>query len=57
MKGNSVKPQTAKAVLKIVSAGVAMLAYGAIHKADKAIGEKIDEHYPEPESEETEQKN
>jgi len=38
-------PQTAKTALKILSAGIAMLAYGAIHKADKAISEKIDEHY------------
>lgn len=50
-------PQTAKTALKVISMVTAMLAYGAIHKADKAINEKIDEHYAEPKSETTEDDN
>lgn len=40
-------PKTARTVLKVLSAGVAMLAYGAIHKADKMLSERIDEKYPD----------
>lgn len=40
-------PKTARTVLKVLSAGVAMLAYGAIHKADKMLSEKIDQNYPD----------
>lgn len=46
-------PKTAKAALKIVLAVTSMLAYGAIHRTDKKLGEKIDEYYAEPEAEET----
>jgi hypothetical protein len=50
-----VNPKTARAVLKIAVAGISMIAYGAIHRADKQINAKIDEHYATPESEKTEQ--
>lgn len=51
MKGTPVNPKTAKAILRITTMGLAMLAYGAIHKAEKAAQEKIDEHFADPESE------
>lgn len=38
-------PKTARTVLKLIVAGVSMVAYGAIHKADKKLQEKIDEQY------------
>ena len=50
-------PKTARVVLKIASAGIAMLAYGAIHRTDKLLSEKIDERYPDPKSEETPQED
>lgn len=40
-------PKTARTVLKIALAGISMLAYGAIHRADKKLQEKIDENYPD----------
>jgi hypothetical protein len=46
-------PKTAKAALKLLLAGVSMLAYGAIHRTDKKLSAKLDEYFAEPESEET----
>lgn len=40
-------PKTVRTILKITLAGVSMLAYGAIHRADKKLQEKIDEQYPD----------
>lgn len=40
-------PKTVRTILKITLAAVSMLAYGAIHRADKKIQAKIDENYPD----------
>ena len=48
-----INPKNAKAALKIITAVSAMLAYGAIHRTEKKLSDKIDEHYTEPKSEET----
>lgn len=40
-------PKNARAALKIITAVTAMLAYGAIHRTEKRLSEKIDEHYAE----------
>lgn len=52
-----INPKTAKAALKIITAVSAMLAYGAIHRTEKQLSAKIDEHYAEPVSEETPQED
>lgn len=38
-------PKTVKSVLKITLMLTSALAYGFAHKAEKKIGEKIDDHY------------
>jgi hypothetical protein len=40
-------PKTIRTILKITLAGVSMLAYGAIHRSDKKLQQKIDEWYPD----------
>jgi hypothetical protein len=44
-------PKKAKAALKILLMGVSIITYGTMHKVERKLGEKIDEHYAEPEPE------
>lgn len=46
-KGHFMNPKLAKKILKIGLTVATIVAYGSIHKAEKAIGEKIDKNYSE----------
>lgn len=47
-------PKNVKLALQIITSAAAMLAHGAIHKANKAAADKIKERYAD-ESENTQQ--
>jgi len=53
-----VNPKTAKTVMRVVLAGAAMFAYGAIHRTEKMLSDKIDDHFDEtPAESETKQED
>jgi hypothetical protein len=52
-----VTPETTKKLLKIALMVGSIIAYGTIHKGEKALSEKIDEHYADESEEQTDQDN
>lgn len=56
-KGPFMNPKTAKKLLKIGLAVTSMFLYGAMHKTEKMLNEKIDDHYAEPKDESEEEQN
>lgn len=57
IKDRIMNPQTTRKLLKIAVSLVSIVAYGAIHKADKTLSQKIDEHYSEPTDESEDNQN